>query len=92
MSPNINLRVENKTLRAIVDTGSGYTLIRESAVKTLGEIINTRRTPPLLQGVTGSPLRVLGMVRLEVEIGGDKKIKQWFPVVPNKYLEADVLL
>ncbi len=92
MSPNINLKVGNKTLRAIVDSGSGYTLIRESAVKTLGKIINTRRTPPLLQGVTGSPLRVLGMVRLEVETGGDKKIKQCFPVVPNKYLEADILL
>ncbi len=40
-----------------------------------------------MQGVTGSLLRVLGMLRLEVEIGGDKKIKQWFSVVPNKYFE-----
>ncbi len=28
----------------------------------LGAEINERRTPPKLQGVTGSPLRILGMV------------------------------
>ena len=92
MSPNINLRVNNKVLRATVDTGSGYTLIKESALETIGQKINTRRTPPLLQGVTGAPLRILGMVKVEIEIGGGKKILQWYPVVPNKYLEADILL
>ena len=92
MSPNINLRVNDKMLRATVDTGSGYTLIRESAIDIIEQKVNTRKAPPLLQGVTGSPLRILGMVKAEIEIGGGKKVKQWYPVVPNKYLDTDILL
>ncbi len=45
-----------------------------------------------LQGVTSSPLRILGMVWLEIEAGEDHAHKQWFAVVPNSYLDADLLL
>lgn len=79
-------------MRAVVDTGSGYTLIKEAAVTKLGGEINRRRNIPHLQGVTGSPLRVLGMVWLEIGVGDDEVHKQWFPVVPNGYLDADLLL
>ncbi len=79
-------------LGAIVDTGSGYTLIRESAAKRMGSEINKRHNTPSLQGVTGSPLRVLGMVWLEIGVGGTEVHKQWFPVVPDHYFSVDVLL
>ncbi len=45
-----------------------------------------------MQGVTGSPLRIHGMVWLEIEVEEDHVHKQWFPVVPNSYLDADLLL
>ena len=79
-------------MRAVVDTGSGYTLIKEAAVARLGGEINKRRTIPHLQGVTGSPLRILGIVWLEIGVGDDHVHKQWFLVVLNSYLDADVLL
>ncbi len=53
-------------MRAVVDTGSCYTLIKEAAVNKMGGEINKRRALPNLQGVTGSPLRILGIVWLEI--------------------------
>ncbi len=79
-------------MRAVVDTGSCYTLIKETTANKLGSEINKRRALPNLQGVTGSPLRILGMVWLEIGVGKDHVHKQWFPVVPNSYLDADLLL
>ncbi len=54
----------------------------------MGGEINKRRALPNLQGVTGSPLRILGMVWLEIAVGDDHVHKQWSPVVPNSYLDA----
>ena len=79
-------------LSALVDTGSGYTLIKESTAKGLDREINTRRIVPSLQGVTGKPLRILGAVFLEIGIGQEKVHKQWFPVVPDNYLSTELLL
>ncbi len=79
-------------MRAVVDTGSCYTLIKEATANKLGSEINKRRALPNLQGVTGSPLRILGMIWLEIGVGEDHVHKQWFPVVPNSYLDADLLL
>ncbi len=79
-------------MRAVVDTSSCYTLIKEATVNKMGNKINKRRALPNLQGVTGSPLRILGMVWLEIGVGKDHVHKQWFPVVPNSYLDADLLL
>ena len=59
-SPTINLLVNKKILKAVIDTGSGYTLITEAALKKLEGTISQRRAVPILQGVTGSPLRILG--------------------------------
>lgn len=80
-------------LRAVVDTGSGYTLITEAAVKEkLKGIISQRHNVPILQGVTGTTLRVLGMTLLDIGVGDETSHKQWCPVVPNSYLDADILL
>ncbi len=79
-------------MRAVVDTGSCYTLIKEATSNKLGSEINKRRALPNLQGVTGTPLRILGMIWLEIGVVEDHVHKQWFPVVPNSYLDADQLL
>ncbi len=79
-------------MRAVVDTGSCYTLIKEATANKMGNEINKRHALPNLQGVTGSPLRILGMIWLEIGVGEDHVHKQWFPVVPNSYLDADLLL
>ncbi len=85
-SPTISLAVNKKIMRAVIDTGRCYTLIKEATVNKMGREINKRRALPNLQGVTGSPLRILGMVWLEIGVGEDHVHKQWFPVVPNSYL------
>ena len=78
-------------LQAIVDTGSAYTLVKESVANRVGEI-NQRRCPPRLKGVTGTPLRILGMLWAEVQVGHDRTVQKWLPVVPDEYLTVDLLL
>ncbi len=90
--PTISLAVNNKIMRAVVDTGSCYTLIKEATANKMESEINKRRALPNLQGVTCSPLRILGMIWLEIGVGEDHVHKQWFLVVPNSYLDADLLL
>ena len=92
MSPTISLIVNQKLLRALLDTGSGHSLIQESAVAKLNCKINHRRNPPLLKGVTGKKLRILGMVDLKITIGGGKIINRWVAVVPDSYLSTEMLL
>ncbi len=79
-------------MRAVVDTGSCYTLIKEATANKMGSKIDKRRALLNLQGVTGSPLRILGMIWLEIGVGEDHVHKQWFSVVPNSYLDADLFL
>lgn len=79
-------------MKALVDTGSSYTLFTQRTAKRVGGEVNTRRNPPRLQGVTGAPLRILGMVKTEINIGNEKVCRQWFPVVPDTYVSVDVLL
>ncbi len=79
-------------MRAVVDTGSGHTLFKESAAKALESEINGRRNIPSLQSVTGSHLRIIGTVLLVTIVGNDHVHKQWVPVDPNIYLDAELLL
>ncbi len=46
-------------------------------VKRMGGDIDLRRNPPRLQGVTGAPLRILGMWKAKVGVG-DHKICEVF--------------
>ena len=50
----------------MLDTGSNVTLIRKNTV-------NKSKCLPSLTGITSQPLRVLGMVTLEVHIGDKEK-------------------
>ena len=79
-------------MRALVDTGSGHTLIQESALAKISCKINHRKNPPMLKGVTGRNLRILGMVDLRITIGGGKVIHRWVSVVPDNYLNTELLL
>ncbi|XP_045133135.1 uncharacterized protein LOC123517195 [Portunus trituberculatus] len=51
-SPVINVQIGGKVMKALIDTGSSYTLLTEKATKRIGGEVNTRRNPPRLQGVT----------------------------------------
>ena len=79
-------------MSALVDTGSGYTIIRKSTAENMGKEINTGRILPCLQDVTRIPLRILGSVFLEIGIGQEQIHEHWFPVVPDNYLSTDMLL
>ncbi len=45
-----------------------------------------------MRGVTGTPLRLLGMAQLAIGIGEQGTSKMWFPVVPDNYIGCDILL
>ena len=92
MSPTIQLAVNGKMLSAILNTGSEITLIKKSTVSRLNFDINQKQTVPILVGVTGSPLRLLGAVRVTIAIGYQMDSPQWVPVVPDNYLDTDMLL
>lgn len=91
-SPRIHLSVNNQLLPTIVDTGSQVTLIKKAAADKLGCEVKTNRRFPCLKGVNGSPLRILGTVLVEIGIGLKGISKQHVPVVPDHYLNADLLL
>ncbi len=86
------MAVNGKVIQALVDTGSGHTLFRESTVKRMRGDIDLRHNPPQLQGVTGAPLRILGMWKAKVGVGDHKICERYFPVLPNSYLSCDALL
>ena len=84
--------MEGKIVEAIVDTGSAVSLITESSTKKMGKEINKRKNPPCLQGITTEPLRILGMTKIELGVGSHQNFSGWIPVVPDSYLNADLLL
>ena len=79
-------------LQALVDTGSGYTLIQQATTVKLECEVDSRRISPNLQGVTENPLRILGMVWLKVAVDDGEIVERWFPVVPDNYVSTDILL
>ncbi|XP_076069574.1 uncharacterized protein LOC143041505 [Oratosquilla oratoria] len=91
-TPVITTEVGGQQLRALVDTGSDHTLVSEKASKMIEGELNLRRNPPRLQGVTGNPLRIIGMIKTKVNVGNAKVVTQWIPIVPDSYLATDILL
>lgn len=84
--------VNNKLCSALLDTGSGATLIKRSAVHRLGIPINKSRALPSLVSVSGTPLKVLGMARVSVSVGDQEIYPSWISVVPDGYINRDILL
>ena len=91
-SPTITILCNKWLVRALVDTGSGHTLIQESAVAKIGGKINHSRIVPNLRGVTGKPLRVLGMLEVNIMVGREEEVRRWVSVVPDSYLSSEMLL
>lgn len=91
-SPAINLVVNGKLCSALLDTGSSATLIKQSAVKRLGLEIDKSRCLPSLTAVNGGPLKILGMVKVEIHIGDQEVYKRMISVVPDSYINRDLLL
>ena len=75
----------------MVDTGSAITLISYSSAKARNLHIDTKHVKPILRGVTGRHLHVIGVVSVVLRIG-DTNVSRCIPVVPTNYLRYDVLL
>ena len=84
--------MNGKLCSALLDTGSGVTLIKRCTVRRLGLQIDKPRCVPSLTAVNGDPLKVLGMVKVEIHVGDQEVCKQWISVVPDSYLQRDLLL
>ena len=91
-TPVISTLINNKICSSIFDTGSDVTLMRYSTTKRLGLVIDKRRIPPNIRGINAQPVQILGMTKAPILIG-DKFVKHiWFPVIPDAFIERDVLL
>ncbi|XP_066982274.1 uncharacterized protein [Macrobrachium rosenbergii] len=76
---------------ALIDTGSEVCLAQKKLIETLGLHCNQMRNIPQLTGVTQHILSVLGTVYLDVHIGS-RVVTPLFSVVPDGYLDTDLLL
>ncbi len=70
----IPLVVNGKVTSALI--GRNYSIISEEKAKEFGKV-NTARQQPALQGVTGSPLRLLASIQLDIEIVTEGTVKHW---------------
>ena len=77
---------------AIVDTGSDVTLLKRSTVYQLRLGIDKSRVIPGLVSVNGSQLQQLGMTKINLHVGDQRILTRWVPVVPDSYLNRDMLL
>ena len=76
---------------ALVDTGSEVSLAKSSFIDSLGLECHQMRNLPRLAGITQNILPVRGTVYLRVHIG-NRVVTHLFSVVPDGYLDTDLLL
>lgn len=88
----INIIAAGQVCTAIVDLGSVISLIKRRTVQRLKLPVQKVKQVHSLSGITGQPLRVLGMVKLNVQVGAKGTHEQMVPVVPDSYLNKDLLL
>ena len=79
-------------MSALVDTGSSHMLMKESTRCKLGSELNKKRNFPCRQGLTGTPIRILGSKLVEIGIALQDVVKKCVLVVPNNYLQVYMLL
>ena len=77
---------------AILDTGSGATIISKRAVKKLGLSVDQSKALPSLVSVNGVPLKLLGMTKVSIHVGEKEVHTVWVSVVPDAYINRDILL
>ena len=66
--------------------------MRLSTLRKLYLKLDKNRPRPPLVGVSGHSLTILGMARFTIDIGVEKLMEMWMPVVPDNYLTAEMLL
>ena len=76
---------------ALVDTGSEVSLAKSSFIDSLGLECHQMKNLPRLAGITQNILPVHGTVYLRVHIGS-RVVTHLFSVVPDGYLDTDLLL
>ena len=84
--------VNDSLCTGIVDTGSGATLLKKATAVRLGIDIDQGKALPRLISTNGSPLKILGMTKITVGIGNKEKYTLWVSVVPDSYLDRDLLV
>ena len=88
----MNVVVNGKLLSAFLDTGSSITLIGVKGVRKLGLQIDKSKQFPNLTALGGTRIKSFGMTKLAVHVGEDEVIEKWVVVVPDFYLDRDLLL
>ena len=76
---------------ALVDTGSVVSIVKKTWVEGMGLRYSQMRDLPRLTGITQNILPDLGSVYLEVYTGS-KVVRHLFRVVPDGFLDTDLLL
>ena len=66
--------------------------MRLSTLRKLHLKLDKNRPRPPLVGVSGHSLSILGMAWVTINVGNEKEIEMWMPVVPDSYLTAEMLL
>ncbi len=57
------MEIDHNVVTVLLDTGSEYSLIKESAAEKKGITISPPKNVTPLQGVTGKKMRILGVGR-----------------------------
>ena len=66
--------------------------MRYSTTQKLGVKIDKRRVMPNIRGVNAQPVQVLGMVKVSIVVGDRFTRWFWVPVIPDAFINRDVLL
>ena len=81
----------NCMAHALIDTGSEVCVTTKRFTENLGLKLHQWRNGGHLVGVTQHELRVLGAVYLEINVG-QRVVTHLFIVVPDEYLDTDLLI
>ena len=85
------LKVNNTYCSTLVDTASESTLIKNSIYQKM-EVQPLKRCRDTLKGISGQVLSTLGETALRFELDSDYSLTHQVVVLPDKYLQTDVLL
>lgn len=79
-------------VQALLDTGSAVSLVKNSLAEDLQlEIDRTPRTTKLV-GISGTKLKTLGITQMPLTVGTETTFETEVTVVPDGYLDTEVLL
>ena len=86
----LQVRIEGRKVRAILDTGATPCVIDKGTVERLKLGRRIEYEPSKVFGLCNSPVRVLGYIKAEIEVGSCKPLVQRLQVLDSE--EPTVLL